>query len=379
MRLVHIIDSLSRGGAERQLLLLHEGLRKAGHESIVGYLGPPAPLKDDFPSVPDLHDLGVGGGLRKGPAAAAAVRRFIQKMRPDVVHSSLMYSDYAVAAAVLPGVPKVATLCNVLDIDVRHTADPRARPWRMWVANQLWSVALRSSYQQVIAISDAVKASGIRSLRLPPDMISIVGRAYTHSGNRPSTAQVAERQGGASADPPLIINVGRLVPQKGQATLVRALARPQVRDYPWRCEIIGDGPQRKQLAALIDTLGLQERVILMGPIPNAVQRVASADLFVFPSQYEGLGVSAVEAASLGVPSILSAIPALSEIMGEPQNGWLVPPNDDGALAAAIASALGDPTDARRRGARLAQRAQAKYSPNAMVDATVRVYEAALHA
>ena len=364
MRLLHIIDSLNRGGAERQLLLLHQNLLAAGHQSVVAYLGPPSSLKEDQPHVPELHDLGVGAGKRQIPAAAAAIRRFVAKVQPEVIHTSLMYSDIAVAGAGLRSIPKVATLCSLSDIGVRHEADPTARPWRMWAANQVWGASLRFAFSRIIAISEAVKDSAIRNLRLPADRFAVIPRAFTYQPDRPPVRDT---------DCPLIVSVGRLVPLKGHAMLIDALATPAVRRLPWRCEIIGEGAERERLEAQIANLSLGDRIKLVGVMPRAAERVAEASLFVFPSQHEGLGVSAVEAASLSVPSIVSSIPALREIVPSDRYGWLVPPQQTAQWAAAIQQALEDPVQAQEKAKALGARTRARFSPEAMVNATVSVY------
>lgn len=367
VRVVHIIDSLSRGGAERQLLLLHERLLAAGHDSSIAYLGPPAPLLDDHRDLPAVHDLKTRASKQMLPRAATAVRHWIAQARPDVVHSSLMHSDLATACA--PSfVPKVATLCNILDVDIRRAADPRVRPYRMALANRLWGWALGARFDRIIAISEAVKASGERSLGLVADRITVVPRAFTFQ--RP--AAVARNHA-----VPLLLAVGRLVAQKGHDTLLKALADPRLRARRWRCEIVGDGPNRATLERLITDLALGDRVRLVGAIPRAAARIAAASVFVFPSRFEGLGVAAVEAASMAVPSILSSIPALREIVPDERYGWLAPPDTPTAWADAIIEVLDDPNQAERRARALGERTRRRFSPEAMVASTLEVYERVL--
>lgn len=312
--------------------------------------------------------MGASAGKAALPRAAAAVASWVRRVRPDVVHSSLMYSDLAVAMGRGRG-PSVSTLCNVIDLEVRRVADPSLRANRTLVANRIWGAALRYRFRRVIAISEAVKASGHRSLSVPRGRFSIVPRAST----------VGDLVALPDAPPatPRIVSVGRLVPQKGHDTLIQALADARLADRAWHCEIVGDGPNREALAAQIQASGLEARVELMGQVPNAAARTARASLFVFPSQYEGLGVAAVEAASLGVPSIVSSIPALREIVTSPDLGWLVPPKDPRKLADAMVEALDDPELARRKGEALRARARARFSPQAMLEATLAVYERAM--
>jgi len=158
---------------------------------------------------------------------------------------------------------------------------------------------------------------------------------------------------------PVVIGVGRLVPQKDFPTLVRAIG--QLRTHPdARLLILGDGDERAALAALVDDLGLAARVQLLGFVANPYALVARADLFVLASRWEGFGNVVVEALAVGTSVVSTDCPAgPREILADGRFGRLVPVGDPAAMATAIDASLLAPDDAatlRAEGARYTPRA-----------------------
>jgi GalNAc-alpha-(1->4)-GalNAc-alpha-(1->3)-diNAcBac-PP-undecaprenol alpha-1,4-N-acetyl-D-galactosaminyltransferase len=104
----------------------------------------------------------------------------------------------------------------------------------------------------------------------------------------------------------VILSVGRLVPQKRHTTLIEAFAQVHERIPEWTLRVAGDGPLRETLTELIVRLDLEEKVELLQHIDDIGQLYASAGLFVLPSDYEGTSNALLEAASAGLPCIVSA-------------------------------------------------------------------------
>lgn len=110
-------------------------------------------------------------------------------------------------------------------------------------------------------------------------------------------------------DVPVVLTVGRLVEQKRQEWLLRALAPIH---QPWRLECVGDGPLRGRLEALADELNIRPRVSFRGVLPDVRQALSRADIFACSSAWEGQGIAILEAAASGVPLILSDLPVFHE-------------------------------------------------------------------
>ena len=135
---------------------------------------------------------------------------------------------------------------------------------------------------------------------------------------------------------------------KRNADVIEALAL--VADRRARLAILGDGPLRAELEALVDRRGLGDRVRFAGFIPDVRPVIASADALVLASHREGLARSVMEALSLGVPVIASTARGNAELVG-PDRGILVPVGDPRALATAMDRLIADHSEARRMGAR----------------------------
>ncbi len=115
-----------------------------------------------------------------------------------------------------------------------------------------------------------------------------------------------------------------------------------------------EGHASAALGDQIARLGLDDRVRLLGHRSDVAEVLSAADLFVFPSVYEGLGGALIEALALGLPIVASDLPALREVVRPGENADLVSPTDSAALAAAVVALLDDPARRRAYGARSRQ-------------------------
>jgi glycosyltransferase involved in cell wall biosynthesis len=164
---------------------------------------------------------------------------------------------------------------------------------------------------------------------------------------------------------PEILGVGRLVPKKGFDTLLRACAVLAGRGVPFRCRIVGAGPERDALEAAVGELGLDGRVELTGPLANERVRdlMASADVVALPARIaddgnrDALPTVLLEALALGTPVVSTPVTGIPEIVGDGVAGELVPPDSPDRLADALQCLLRDPAACRARGAAGRERAE----------------------
>jgi colanic acid/amylovoran biosynthesis glycosyltransferase len=172
-----------------------------------------------------------------------------------------------------------------------------------------------------------------------------------------------------SADPPLIVAIGRLIAKKGFANLIRACARLVERRRLFRCEIFGEGPLEKELRAQIEELGLQERIQLLGPKPQHElrARLTGASVFVLPSVPEpdggmdNLPTVIMEAMATGLPVVSTRIGGIPEMVIENETGFLVQPGDVPALGGTVERVIGDRSLAQKLGQSGYERAQKLFS------------------
>jgi glycosyltransferase involved in cell wall biosynthesis len=172
-----------------------------------------------------------------------------------------------------------------------------------------------------------------------------------------------------SANPPLIIAVGRLIPKKGFSDLIRACALLAESRKSLRCEIIGEGPLENELRAQIEALDLQDHVALAGPKPQTRlrQRLSAANVLVLPSvidphgDMDNLPTVIMEAMATGLPVVSTNIGGIPEMIIENETGFLVPPGDSTRLAAAIEKLIDDRPLAQKFGQVGYERAQNLFS------------------
>lgn len=158
-------------------------------------------------------------------------------------------------------------------------------------------------------------------------------------------------------EPDLILGVGRLVEKKGFSYLVQACRLLQDWERPFKCFIVGDGPERASLAQQITTHGLQDRVILVGSQSQewVLGTMKRATVLVLPcvisrtGDRDGLPTVLLEALAVGLPAISTTLVGIPEIIKHGRTGLLVPPEDPASLAKAIEEILAHPTLQERLG------------------------------
>lgn len=137
-----------------------------------------------------------------------------------------------------------------------------------------------------------------------------------------------------------LVTIGSLQPYKGQEVLIHACKRLVERGIPVHCEIIGEGALREKLDGTIKDCGLTGKVTLIGAMTqeDIAKRLPEADCYVQPSiitpngKMEGIPLALMEAMASGVPVVASNLSGIPELVSQGKTGFLVPPEDDAALA-----------------------------------------------
>ncbi len=147
---------------------------------------------------------------------------------------------------------------------------------------------------------------------------------------------------------PRILSVGTVTPRKNHEMLIRALA--QIADLDWQCNIAGSLTRAPETAEtvrrLIETLGLHDRISLLGEVADAAPLYRQADIFVLPSLHEGYGMVLGEALANGLPIVASRVGAVAEVVPA-SAGILVPPGDCAGLAKALRLLIADKDERAR--------------------------------
>jgi glycosyltransferase involved in cell wall biosynthesis len=203
----------------------------------------------------------------------------------------------------------------------------------------------------VVSVSNGVADDLAQCAGVPREDITVIHNGVvTTNVDRLASAEPAHPW--FAGETPVIVAMGRLVPQKDFKTLLAALASVQDSCCA-RLLVLGEGPMRAELESLATSLGLADRVAFPGFVDNPWPYLSRADLFVLSSRFEGLPNVIVEALACGTPVVSTNCPhGPFEILDGGRYGVLVPVGDPTALGEAILSALSRSVDReqlKRRG------------------------------
>jgi glycosyltransferase involved in cell wall biosynthesis len=346
-RIVHVVNTLAMGGAERLVVDLARLQHRAGHTVRVQCLFGSGVLAEE------LTELGIAVSVCQGASRTGRVRGLVKTFRahsPDVVHCHNL-------AATILGAP-AARLCGArCVIATRHggadDAHTRFNEAKFWIA------ARACSY--VVGVSDSTTRLLARGpLASHTRLVTILNGA--HAPNIPNNCMRPNQL--------VLLCVARLAWPKDHATLLRAVAKVRASAPEVQLWLLGDGPDRAVLEELCRRLDLKETVRFLGKQPEVGSWLAQADLFVLSSIAEGAPVALLEALSAGVIPIATAVGGIPEIIERSAVGFVVPPGDDSALAAAIVTAL----EQRDRWPEWQRRARAAYQRHFTIARMCEQYE-----
>ena len=353
LKILFVIDSLGTGGAERDLAEKLSQLARFNVTPIVVSLrrreeGVQEDLQRLGFDVRILNTSGLIGRLM-------GVRRILRTERPDVIQTVLFHSDLVGRLAAIGTSAKVISRLVNTDYDKIRVHDPSVRPFRFRMARLIDSWTARHLTHQIYANSNAVKTAAMRDLRIPPEKITVLEESRDASRlGHPSyqRRKLARVRLGIDENQEVLVNIGRQDYQKGQRYLLEAMAM-LISTRPRLVLLVAgrSGDVSGELERLRDRLGLKERVCFLGHREDVPEILAAADLFVFPSFYEGLPGAVIEAMALGLPIVASDIDPVRETVEEGRNALLVKPGSPSELASAIERLLEDRLTAQAFGRR----------------------------
>jgi glycosyltransferase involved in cell wall biosynthesis len=166
--------------------------------------------------------------------------------------------------------------------------------------------------------------------------------------------------------------VGRLIPEKGHATLIDALAM-LTDDQSWRAVFVGDGPERRTIEDRVAHVGLVGRIHCVGSVDDAEHVFRALDVAVLPSISEGLPIAMLEAMAHALPVLASRVGGIPEVLTNGMTGLLVDPGKPAQLASALSRLLRDASLRRTLGDNARQLVARDYSFSSVVDRLMTVY------
>jgi len=289
-----------------------------------------------------LEGLGIERIRIPGATAlgrATKLRSRIRTGRFDLVHTTLFASDLTGRLAAWgTGTPVLSSIVNTT-YDPSRLSDPNVSAWKVGLIRRVDGWTARNLARRLHAVSEEVRASATRALGVSDSCIVVIprGRDPEEFSRSPETRDVMRRGMGLDPQTPVFLTVGRHEYQKGHATLLEA--------WPAVLAAIPDsvlllagrsGHESARLASMASRLALTESVRFLGFRRDVADLLGAADVFVFPSRYEGLGGALLEAMASHVPIVVSDLAVTREVLGN--NAWFFPVGDAEALAEAMIGA-----------------------------------------
>lgn len=372
IRALFVHSTLEIGGAEEVRLSLLSHLDRTRYEATVCCLQRGGPIAAEIAALGyEVVVLGRRAHAFSLPTLTA-LRRLIRERRPHIVQTSLPRANYwGRIAAALEHVPVVVAE----EHSVSEKSD-RVRP--------VIECVLGPRTQCVIAVSESVRSAIAAMDRASAKRATVVIPNPVNAARlKPARGrEEVRRQLGVSNEDVLLVHTGRMVKPrgpKGHDILIEAMAKLRVHDSPVVCVLLGDGSARPQLEAMAEESGVADRVRFLGYRRDIADFLAAADIFAFPSRWEGMGIAAAEAMWLGVPVIASDIPAVREMLKGGECGRLVEAGSPAALAAAIAELAADPRGRTELGERAQRYAREAFAPDRYAERVMALWGSLLEA
>lgn len=367
LRILHIIPTLDRGGAEKQLALLAAGLPREEFDVHVACLTRGGPREAELRAA-EIPVTIIGKRWKFDPSAYSRLKAHIRSLRPDIVHTWLFAANaYGRRAALATGVKTI--------VAGERSVDPWKQWWHWLIDRRLArrtarfvtnSTGVRNFYAShgIAAEKFVVIPNGID---VPPPLSSIDETAK----QRDREALLRDLQ--LPSDARLLIAVGRLWPQKNYKHLLWTMCLLKEIRHDTHLLIVGEGPQRWRLGRYRRQVQIEDRVHLIGERNDVARLLTHAESFLSASQYEGQPNAMMEAMAAGLPVIASDIAGHRDLVIPGETGYLTPLGDKAEMARWVNRLLDDHTLAATMGAAGRSRMQADFSVANMIARHAQLY------
>lgn len=367
----HIDHQGALHGGGRQLLELIRALESSPHvEFTAVVLRPPSKLGKEL--LAEGVPIRFLGDHRYNPVSVLKLLRIIREERIDVLHLTDFGADtWGRIAGAITRTP------SIVQVITHHGPDqPRGYPPHVALLNRM----LVPLTHRVLAISDSVKEFAVTRMGFDSDAVEVLNYPMPrYSFRKPDAGEVAQlRQSlGIAEGEPVVGAVTRFHRVKGIQYLLEAYALVRAAHPTAWLVLVGQGPLEADLRHRAAELGVADRVVFAGFQRHVELYEGLFRVSAVPSLEEGFGLVALESLRQGVPVVASEVGGLRDIIRHGDNGFLVPPADPEALAAALQQVLGDAAlRARMRAA--APESTARFSLDAYAGRLIALYREMAH-
>ncbi len=333
-KILFVIHSFAGGGAERLLIDILKHIDRKRFRPMVLTLGPENAYPDEMPGDIETVCLYKRSALEFF-RLAHVLSGIIRDELPDATISFCGYANYlTVLAAKLSGRKKPVVISEMVCL-TQSLSGARFGSVKRLIVKRLYPEA-----SSAVAVSSGVKEDLCGNYNVSPAKCRVILNSADIDGIRRKAAEEIEHHW-FREDVPVIAACGRLVPQKNYPLLLKSMKKV-LEEIEARLFVLGAGADEDKLKKLADGLGLGGNVCFAGFMKNPHKYIASSDIFVLSSDWEGFPSVIIDAMACGVPVISTRCPSgPDEIITDGVNGLLVPTGDENSMAQAVLKLLND--------------------------------------
>ena len=369
-KVLHVVPGFGSngtlGGAERAVYDIVRGLARSGAYApilcVLRRAAPPADLELEGIEVLTLHFTGPDRDFELLTRCAGQLRAMIKRIQPALVHSHL-WTAAAVSGCALKGlgIPHVIHIHDtrswLISKQLRHRVRRALNRWMLGRSVRFIACAK--------AVRDFTRDRFLPSADIEVIHYGIDAARFIRPGDRPAPGNAGRTVGTAA----------RLRPEKGLEALLAACRQVHDEGLAFRLKVAGGGRRLAYYREEVQRAGLSGVADFLGPVADMPSFFSGLDVFVLPSlATEGLPISMLEAMASELPVVATAIAGTPEAVTDGEEGFMVPPNDIPALAAAMKKLLSDPPRAREMGRKARARIERFFARERMVEGVLRYYD-----
>lgn len=375
-KIVYVVTQGEMGGAQRYVFELAQYMKELGYEVVVLVGAEKLELKKNLDMVgietKPLKHLVRGINPLEDVLAIFELQKVFRQLRPALVHLNSGKAGFLGSlAAGLAGIRAVIFTAHGFSF-----LEPKTWPVKLFLL--LAEKLARPFRKKIITVSDADRKAAIfHKLGGVENIITI------HNGLNFEKFKLLPKNQARQLlhiDPSdkakLVGTIANLYKTKGLQYLFLAAKKITAQFPLTKFIVLGEGPQRVFLQKKLISLGLEKKVFLLGYLAEASSCLSAFDIFVLPSEKEGLPYTILEAMAAGKPIVATTVGGIPEILFDKQSALLVPPRDPQALTEAIQILLTNPELGNRLG-KTAQRDVQRLSLENTVNKTVSIYQSLL--
>jgi glycosyltransferase involved in cell wall biosynthesis len=361
-KVIFVVFQLDVGGAERLLLTTIKNMDRESYDVAVCCIVSGGPIADDLQrSGVRLYCLNASPRFYD-PRKIYALFRLFRREDPLIVHTHVFAANlYGRIAAILAGVPVV--------ISTEHNIYPNKKK------SHIWADRILARYtDRIIAVSQGVRDFTVKQEGIAEGKFIVLHNMVDPKDLVPTDSRNRVREKLGLTDEHVAIGVvASLNVKKGHKYLLAAVSQ-LVKSHPnIQLLVVGDGPLKEEILALIGELNLRDSVSLLGMRRDIPDLLNAMDIFVLPSLWEGFGIALLEAMVMELPVVATHVGGVGEVITD-ETGVLVPPGNPQALADALHYLMEHPGQAREMGKKGKERALSIFTADMYVKKLEGLYE-----